>query len=292
MTLAITGSSGFIGTNFIKQVHGFQIIEIDLLSQKVENIDFTGVDAVLHLAALVHQMKVAPEEQYFKINRDLAFELAQKAKKQGVKHFIFMSTSKVYGESTTGKEAWNETSLCNPVDPYGKSKMEAEKLILGLQDADFKVAVVRSPLVYDIGVKANMYNLIKLIDSFSVLPLGNIQNRRSMVYVGNLIALQEHIIKNKESGIFIAGDQTPLSTTSLCMLIAKSFSKKITLFSIPSIFRQLASIIKPSIVERLFGSLELDNSKTNLKLKFIPPYSTEQGINEMVQWYKSNKTKK
>jgi nucleoside-diphosphate-sugar epimerase len=289
MHIAITGSSGFVGTNFIKNSKEFTIAEIDLLTQKVDEIDFFGNDAVLHLAALVHQMKAAPEEHYFKINRDLAYEVAKKAKAQGVKQFVFMSTAKVFGESTTGLPAWDENSECHPIDPYGKSKYEAEKLILGLQDEFFKVALVRSPLVYGVGVKANMYNLVKLVDRMPLLPLGGVNNRRSMVYVGNLVALLKHIIERQALGVFIAGDAEPLSTTQLTQLIAKASNKKIFLLKIPSFLLWIAKKIKPSIVDRLFGSLELDNRSTNKRLGFVPPYSTESGIQEMVEWYKDSR---
>jgi UDP-glucose 4-epimerase len=284
MKVIVSGSSGFIGTNFIKNSENLSIVEVDLLTQTVEDINFAGIDSVLHLAALVHQMRGAPEEQYFKINRDLALELAAKAKSQGVKQFVFMSTAKVFGESTTGKSAWNENSECNPQDTYGRSKYEAEKLLLGLQNEYFKVAVVRSPLVYGIGVKANMYNLVKLVNRFPVLPLGGINNVRSIAYVGNLVALLKHIIFTQASGIFIAGDREPLSTTKLVELISMASDKKVILFKTPGFMLQLARLIKPSIVDRLFGSLELDNTSTNVKLGFTPPYSVEEGINEMVKW--------
>jgi nucleoside-diphosphate-sugar epimerase len=286
MQIIVTGSSGFVGTNFIKNSSDFKITEIDLLTQKVGEINFVGIDSVLHLAALVHQMKGAPEDQYFKINRDLAYEVAKKAKSEGVKQFVFMSTAKVFGESTTNKAAWDENSECNPVDPYGKSKYEAEKLLLGLQDGHFEVAIIRSPLVYGAGVKANMYNLVKLVNRFPVLPLGGINNHRSMVYVGNLVALLKHVIDKQASGIFIAGDSESLSTTWLIQLIAKASHKKIVLFKIPGFVFNLVKKIIPSIVDRLFGSLVLDNKSTNKKLDFVPPYSTEDGIREMVKWYK------
>lgn len=289
MNLLITGASGFIGSNFIKAYQGFNIIEIDLLTTKVENISFAGVDAVLHLAALVHQMKGAPEGQYFKINRDLAYEVARKAKAGGVKQFVFMSTAKVFGESTTNKPAWDENSECNPIDPYGKSKYEAEKLLLGLQGENFKVAIVRSPLVYGVGVKANMYNLVKLVDKSPVLPLGGIKNKRSMVYVGNLVELIKHIIQTQASGVFIAGDKEPLSTTQLTQLIANSFPKKILFLTVPLFMRRIISKWKPAIVDRLFGSLVLDNTSTNRKLNFTPPYETEACVLEMVEWYKKTK---
>jgi UDP-glucose 4-epimerase len=233
-------------------------------------------------------MQGAPEEQYFKINRDLDYEVAKRAKEHGVKHFVLMSTAKVFGESTTNKPAYNENSDCKPLDAYGKSKYEAEKLIHDLEDDNFKVAIVRSPLVYGAGVKANMYNLLKLVDRLPILPLGGVQNKRSIVYVGNLIALLKHIIEVQASGVFIAGDRLSLSTTELTQIIGRAFNKSILLPQVPFI-RSIVGKLKPTIIERLFGSLELDNSLTNKILGFVPPFSTEEGIKEMVEWYKHNK---
>jgi nucleoside-diphosphate-sugar epimerase len=287
--IVITGSSGFVGTNFIKNSEEFDITEVDLLIQKVDDIDFTGKSSVLHLAALVHQMKGANEEEYFKVNRDLAYDVAKKAKEKGVKHFVLMSTVKVYGESTTNLPPLSENTLCKPLDAYGKSKFEAEKLIQSLQDENFQVAIVRSPLVYGVGVKANMFSLVKLVDKFPFLPLGGIKNKRSMVYVENLVALIKQIIFKKASGIFLAGDPTLLSTTQLVQLIAKSLNKRIILVKIPQFVINIAAKFKPSIVDRLYGFLELENSTTKSKLDFISPYSSEEGIQKMVAWYQTIK---
>jgi UDP-glucose 4-epimerase len=289
--ILITGSSGFVGTNFIKMSPGYEICEIDLLIQKVDEINFSGVDSVLHLAALVHKMKGASQEQYFKVNRDLAFEMAKRAKDRGVKHFILMSTAKVFGESTNHTEPWNENSKCNPIDAYGKSKFAAEKLIRGLEDDDFAVAIVRSPLIYGAGVRANMFNLIKLVDKFPLLPLGGLNNKRSMVYIGNLVALLNLIINKHASGVFIAGNSFPISTTELVQQISRSLAKRRILIRVPNFLLKIARIFKPAIVDRLIGSLVLDNIKTNKVLDFIPPYSIEQGINEMVDWYQKTKIK-
>jgi len=282
----VTGSSGFIGQHFIETANEFDIVEVDLLKQNLKDIDFSEIDSVLHLAAIVHQMKGGDDVQYFKINRDLAYQVAKKAKDYGVKQFILMSTVKVYGEYTFENEPWSEKSSCFPIDSYGKSKLEAEKLISGLEDLDFIVSIVRSPLVYGAGVKANMLNLIKLIDLLPIIPLGGIKNSRSLVYVGNLVALIKLIIQKQASGIFIAGDQVPLSTSQLIILIAKSLNKRIKLIKAPNFIIKGVKYIKPSIIDRLYESLELDNRNTNKLLQFIPPFSTEQGILEMVIWYK------
>jgi nucleoside-diphosphate-sugar epimerase len=287
--IIVTGSSGFIGTNFINMSQEFEICEIDLINTQVTEIDFRGVHAVLHLAALVHQMKGAPESKYFEINRDMAFEVAKKAKADGVKQFVLLSTVKVYGESNSFCHIINEKSSCNPTDAYGKSKYEAEVLIRSLDNKIFKVAVIRSPLVYGAGVKGNMFYLVKLIDKYPILPLGGINNFRSLVYVGNLIAYIKRIIEKNESGIFIALDQTSMSTSQLVSLVAKYLNKKLILLKIPEIFVKILRSIKPSIYYRLYGSFEFDNILTNNNLNFSPPYSCEEGIKEMADWYKTKK---
>lgn len=287
-SVIVTGYTGFIGSNFLKYDKELNINCVDLINHKIEDIEFCKALAVLHLAALVHQMKGAPEEDYFKVNRDLAYNVAKKAKAEGVKHFIFMSTAKVFGETNNGRIVWDENSECHPTDPYGKSKYEAEKLLIGLQDENFKVAIVRSPLVYGAGVKANMYNLVKLVNTFPILPFEAVNNLRSMVYVGNLVELLKHIILTQSSGIFIAGDRKPLSTTQLVLLISKASNKEISLFKIPPFLLRVINLFNPSLTDRLFGSLVIDNTYTNEKLNFDPPFSSEEGINEMVRWYKND----
>jgi len=280
--IVITGSSGFVGTNFIAQSPEYSILEVDLLNQDIADIDLSGYDSLLHLAALVHQMQGAPDEAYYTINRDLAFNVAQQAKKQGVKQFIFMSTAKVYGESTTNSGPFNENSACNPMDTYGKSKFEAENLIQSLADENFQVAIIRSPLVYGKGVKANMLNLIGWVNRVPIIPLGGIHNRRSMVYIGNLVALIKCVLDRKASGIFIATDSETLSTTQVVRAIATGLQRKIFLFSLPAPARYFFRKIKPGYYDRLFGSFELNNSITCETLGFMPPYPYIEGFRDMV----------
>lgn len=292
MRILIIGKNSFIGNNFIKfHSHSHEIKEFDTLKNDINALDLYNVDTIIHLAAIVHQTTSISEDVYFKVNRDLAVEVAQKAKKEGVRQFVFMSTAKVFGESTTHKEPWNEYSECKPQDAYGKSKLEAEKILLSLQNESFIVSIIRSPLVYGPGVKANMYNLIKLIDKVPVLPFNKINNRRSFVYVGNLVSLINHVIETRSSGIFIAGDRIALSLTDLSKYIIQNLGEKRLLFSIPSFSLKLLKTLKPNIFERLFGSLELDNSHTNKKLNFVPPFSSNDGIKEMVNWYKDSNLK-
>lgn len=290
MNILITGANSFVG-NAIKNASSEHFIrEVCLLSSTVDSIDFIGIDTVLHLAAIVHQKKGTLEELYFRVNRDLAIEVAKKAKKAGVKHFVFMSTVKVYGESTH-QIAWNEESNCAPQDAYGKSKFEAEQLLVNLSDDQFKVAIVRSPLVYGPGVKANMYNLVKMVYNFPVLPFGKINNKRSMVFIGNLIALLNHIIEKKAFGLFLASDPAPLSTSQITTTIALSLQKNVHLIALPGVVLRFINSILPGLYTRLYGSLEIDASQTNKTLGYSPPFTSQHGINEMVKWYISSNNK-
>lgn len=292
MKIILTGASGFIGKNIIENFSEFEIVPFSLRTKQISDIDFSNIDIVIHLAALVHQMKGAPEADYFKINSELTFNIASIAKNNGVKHFIFLSTVKVYGETTKEGFPWNEYSECKPTDPYGKSKLEAENRISALSDNNFQVSIIRTPLVYGKGVKGNVFSLMKLVEKINLLPLGGIENKRTMVYVKNLIALINRIIEKKQSGIFLAGDDTSMSTSKMVTIISSAMSKKIILFKIPKFILKLLVLITPNILERLYGSLELDCSFTNKKLNYKPPFSSEQGIKEMVQWYLKFKNKK
>lgn len=290
MKIKIIGENSFVGRAFIESCTKRVCEEVCLKKTQPDSIDFTGIDTVLHLTAIVHQKKGTPEELYFRVNRDLALEVAKRAKTAGVKHFVFLSTVKVFGESTKANP-WNENSYCTPEDAYGKSKFEAEKLLRELEDNTFKVAIVRSPLVYGEGVKANMLNLIKLVDRFPLLPFGGVNNKRTIVYIGNLVALLNRIIEQNASGLYLAGDQDPVSTSRIVEFIASSMNKRILLVKIPILGIKILSIITPGLFLRLFGSLEINTRKTNETLNYLPPWSTYEGISNMTKWYLAQKRK-
>ncbi|WP_323592751.1 NAD-dependent epimerase/dehydratase family protein [Aliarcobacter butzleri] len=286
MKLLITGSSGFVGSYFInKYKDKYAINTFSFLKDDLSTLDCGNIDVVFHLSALVHQMGGASTSEYERVNVTQTLELAKKAKKSGVKHFIFMSTVKVYGEEADNK--YTENSVCHPEDEYGKSKLKAEQELLGLSeegvgDSDgFKVSIVRTPIIYGYGVKANIKSLVGLVKKVPVLPFGNIQNKRSMVYIGNLCHLVDVVIEEQKSGIFLASDDEPLSTTKLIELIAKNLDKKIYLIKIP-FFETLLKVVKPSFHKRLYGSLEVDNNITKEKLGLQNPYSVEDGIEMMI----------
>jgi len=280
--LLLTGANGFVGSYF--QTHYKDIFEIEAFSflrDDFEVLDVNGIDVVVHLSALVHQMDgKADDTEYERINVTQTLQLAQKAKESGVGHFIFMSSVKVYGEES--ESVYDEETPCYPLDAYGKSKLQAEQELQKMQEDGFKVSIIRTPIIYGYGVKANMLNLINLIEKVPVLPLGKIENRRSMVYIGNLCGIIHRIIQMKQSGIFLACDDRAISSSELILLIAKAMDKQISLLSIP-FFIYLLKHIKPSFYKRLYKSLEVDNSATHKKLNYDNPYSTEEGIKLMIR---------
>jgi len=278
--LLITGSSGFIGKYFIhKYKNQYSIQTFSFLKDSIDDLELIGTDIVIHLSALVHQMGGASEEEYERVNVTQTLDLAKKAKSNKIKHFIFMSSVKVYGEETDS--VYTETTDCKPEDEYGKSKLKAENELLKLEDEEFKVSILRTPIVYGYGVKANIKNLISLVEKVPVLPFSKIYNSRSMVYIGNLCNLLNKIIETQSKGIFLASDDKPLSTTNLIKLIAKELDKKIWLISIP-MFSSLLKLLKPSFYMRLYKSLEVDNSQTLKKLDYSNSYSTADGIKYMI----------
>ncbi len=259
-TVLVTGASGFVGTAFCKRYSNeFNLVPVCLIQTKVEDINFEGVDAVLHLAALVHQMKPVPDSEYFRVNTELTQKVAERAKACGVKHFVFYSTVKVFGCDgllCDHSTIFSPDSECNPSDPYGKSKLAAENHLRSVESSDFKVAVVRPPLVYGEGVKGNMEALVRLIKLCPILPLGYFRNRRTMVAMRNLLAETAQVLQSSASGTFIPTDENPVSTGELVQILAKSMGRRVWLLPVPTFVVRALAVIKPNVVMRLFGSLQ------------------------------------
>ena len=287
--ILITGAASFIGTNFRKYSRYTDTEEVSLIEYQPEDIEFGKYDVVLHLAAIVHQSKKIPEAEYFRVNRDLCLRVAEQSKKAGIKQFIYLSTLKVYGDNVKGSELRNENSECFPDDYYGKSKYEAEKGLQKLADTDFKVSIIRTPLVYGEGVKANMISLIKLIDTFSILPFDKIKNKRNFTFAENLVGFIDKVIEKNISGIFIAMDENAISTTELVNYISKYLEKKVVIFKLPQLCLHVGRIFIPDIIDRLYGSSEFENNRTKEELNYRPNYSTEEGIKRMVSFYLKGK---
>jgi nucleoside-diphosphate-sugar epimerase len=285
----ITGANSFIGTNFRKISENRNTVEISLQEHLPEEIDFRPFDVVVHLAAIVHQSKRITTHDYFLVNRDLCIRVAENAKKSGVRQFIFLSTVKVYGKFIHGTEPWKENSECFPEDDYGRSKFEAEIALKKLEDKDFIVSIIRTPIVYGPGVGANMMKLIRLIEKFPVLPFERVTNNRHYTYIENLIGYIDKIIERKASGTFIVMDRKALSTTDLVMHLSYFLHRKIILFRFPDFLISTGVFLMPNFFDRLYRSFYLDNSKTNEILNYEPPFSTEEGLGMMVSSYVWNK---
>lgn len=284
MKIAVTGSTGFVGKRYMDIVYkDYEKAALDLRNVAPEAMDLKGINAIVHLAGKAHEMQPIPDSIYFNVNYELTKDLADRARAAGVSHFIYISSTKVYGDEIPG--VVNEDSPCLPVDAYGKSKRKAEEYLLSIQSPEFTVAIIRPPLVYGPGVKGNMIRLMELAGKKIPLPFGKTGNARSMVYVDNLVALINRVIEKKAGGIFVGGDLSPLSTDKLITLMRKSMGNATGLITIPHFFRKILKRVKPALYIRLFGSFEVDNKATNQKIDFTPPYTSEEGIAVMVQWY-------
>ena len=286
-TILLTGSSGFIGEYFCKEYNQhYTLKKVSLRNHKIKEINFDGVNTIVHLAGIAHRMEEIDNSIYYKVNYELTKEFAEAAKKNGIQHFIFFSTIKVYGKNTSDN-VLSIDSPCMPEDDYGKSKRMAEEHLIKMEDTDFKVTIIRPPLVYGPGVKGNLINLLKIADKKIPLPLSGIKNKRSMVFLGNLIALTKKIIDTRSNGIFHPTDEQPISTTDLIKDIRLNFGRSSMLFSLPPFARLLLKKMKPEIYNRLFGDLIIDSVSTQKKLDFSPPYTTQAGIKQMVDWFKN-----
>ncbi len=284
MKIGITGAGGFVGKRFIEYNRNkYHFNRIPLRNLPSSEMVLPGVDVILHMAGKAHDMRVSDEQVYNEVNVDLTTKLANQAKQRGISHFIYISSVKVYGDNRT--DYLDEDSGCKPTDAYGKSKLEAENYLRSIQSPEFKIAIVRPPLVYGPGVKGNMIRFLKLAEKNVPLPFGGVQNERSMVFIDNLVELINKIIDMEATGIFVAGDAEPISTTELMTFIRSSMNKRRGLVSIPAMGQKLLKALTPKLFNRLFGSFVIHNQKTNERLRFHPPYSTEYGVKQMVEWY-------
>ena len=284
ISVGVTGTTGFVGERFMAcNASKFDLRSIDLRKQPVKETDLSGLDVIVHFAGLAHQLKPVPDELYYNINVELTRELITKAISDGLKHFIYISSTKVYGDDVAA--TLDETSPYAPTDAYGESKRKAEELVRS-KSAEILVSIVRPPVVYGPKVKGNILKLMHLAMKKTPLPFGNIRNQRSMVYVDNLVALINSVIEKKAAGIFIAGDLTPVSTTQLVSTIRQKMHGRANIFNLPSIVKELIRLLKPGMHKRLFGSYVIDNTATNKMLGFTPPVTTDNGIGQMVEWFK------
>ncbi len=291
----VTGPSGFIGSHLLrtpsdpKGQDGEAIQWIPKSTRQGLGVEAGAADAIVHCAGLAHQMKATDPAKYFEVNHLQTVELARNAKNAGLRQFVFLSSSKVFGDGK-GNQALIEDSPCHPTDAYGKSKLLAEHDLLSLESCDFKVAIVRPPLVFGPGVKGNMLRLMKLLDSKWPMPFEVAHSKRSMVNVANLKALIERIVERQASGIFHAGEMTCPTVRDLVVEIRTHLGRSENLFPMPRILLATLGTVAPGIVSRLFDGMELANDQTKQQLGYSPPFSFSQGIQEMVSWFQNEKS--
>lgn len=288
MRILLVGKNSFIGKNYFNYSVYCDINEVDSVGLVPENLDFSHYDVVIHLAAIVHQSKKINLSQYLEVNAELPVRVARKAKNDGVPHFIFLSTTKVYGDKIPPQGYWDEDSECNPTDSYGISKLKAEKALLELADQTFTVSILRTPMVYGSGVKANMLALMKWVLKFPILPFKGVSARRSITFVGNLAGFIDRIIEKKAQGVFIAQDSAPVTAEEIVKNIAKSANQRIRVVSPGSFLLYFLKKLLPGYYHRLYAPAVVSNNKTLLLLDFEPPYSTADGIETMVKNFIEN----
>jgi nucleoside-diphosphate-sugar epimerase len=256
-----------------------------------------GVDVVVHLAARVHQMREETpnsEEMYRRMNVEVTQTLAEAAGKAGVKRFVFLSSVKAMGEETKAGEAWDESSPCYPVDVYGRSKYDAERVLISLgQKTGLEIVILRLPLVYGPRVKANMARLFNIVERGVPLPLGMVKNARSLLFIGNLAdAIMTCIEHPKAAGqTFIVSDGEDKSTPGLIRCIAHALNRPARLLPLPPALLRLAGKLtgRSATVDRLLNSLVVDSSRIRRELAWTPPYSMEQGLKVTADWFKNEK---
>jgi len=310
MNILITGVSGFLGSRIAEEVKAnvsaigrniipdfrdrFYIKDISCDSDYSDCL--LDQNVVIHCAARAHIMNeevAEPVTEYRQVNVDGTLNLAQQSADAGVKRFIYISSIKVNGESTSGSVPFTEKELAKPLDPYGVSKYEAEEGLKKIAEkTGMEVVIIRPPLVYGAGVKANFLNLLKLSNTGFPLPFGSVNNKRSMVYVDNLVDFIIRCIDHPAAAnqTFLVSDNHDLSLSGLLRLIRNSMGKPARLIPVPVSLFKLAGLIfrKQDVVDRLVGDLQVDSSKAMSLLDWKPPYTMEQGIQATVDSFLEN----
>ena len=247
----VIGENSYIGKSFAEYAKDrFSITMVSSRDSKWKDADFTGYDSVLHCAGIAHvSQKANMEKQYYGINCDLAVEVAKKARDARVNQFIFLSSMSVYGSKTDEIDC--ETPP-NPDGLYGHSKLKAEKKLHELADDDFKLCIIRPPMVYGKDCPGNFPRLVKLAKRTPIFP--DYPNKRSMIYIENLCEFIAKTIDNNSSGIHLPQNALHVNTTTLVKCISHLKNKReLTLKLFNPIISMLAKHINP--INKLFGNL-------------------------------------
>ena len=305
MRILITGVTGFVGQVLCAQAvqHGLAVsgalrkpgkmpgsIDSVVVGEINGATDWSlalrNVDVVIHLAARVHVMKdtsADPLAEFRKVNVQGTENLARQAARAGVKRLVYVSSVKVNGEASCGEQKFTETDVPAPQDPYGTSKMEAEQALLALSyTTGLEVVIVRPPLVYGPGVRANFLRLMQLVKMGIPLPLGAIHNRRSMVALDNLVDLlivcAHHPAASGQT--FMVSDDSDVSIPELLHMLAGAMGRRSCLLPLPAgIIAGVAALFgKSAVASRLLGSLQVDIAHTKSTLGWKPVVSMQEAV--------------
>lgn len=317
-TIAITGATGFVGSALFQAlranpkyaVKGFcrtlpkeGVTEGLLALGNLESADFSqalaGVNVVIHTAARAHIMDdeaIDPLAEYRRVNVEGSLNLARQAAQAGVKRFVFVSSIKVNGESTPLGKPFTTEHIPAPEDAYGISKHEAEEALRALcAETSMELVIVRPVLVYGPGVKANFLSMMAWVNRGIPLPLGAVNNKRSLLALDNLVDLLITCAEHPKAAgeVFFASDNNDLSTTEMLRAIGEALGKPARLLPVPMGLLSMAFglIGKQAIVQRLGGSLQVDAEKNYRLLGWQPPVSTAQAMQQTAQYFLSTSEK-
>lgn len=316
MNILLTGSTGFLGSALLSELkklndsivtcavrkrasdmgrHFFEVGEINGKTDYSEVL--TGSQVVIHAAARAHVMNdelLNPLAEYREVNVEGSVNLAKQAVSQGVQRFIFISSVKVSGESTTYSVPYNERMTPAPEDGYGLSKYEAEEALKKIaSETGMELVIIRPPLVYGPGVKANFLSLLKLSKTPLPIPFGMVNNNRSMVYLENLVDFIIRCIEHPQAAnqTFLISDGRDMSLSNLIRVIRRAMIRPAWLLPVPVwLFKLVGKLTgKTAVVDRLVGDLQVDSSKAQRLLEWTPPYTVEEGIKATVTDFNNRK---
>ena len=256
--ILITGANSYIGTSFEKFISEnfsdeFTVDTVDMIDGKWREMSFAGYDSVFHVAGIAHQKESKENAHlYYEVNRNLAVETAGKAKSDGVKQFIFLSSMSVYG---TDKGVITRETKPNPKSNYGKSKLQAEQMIIPMEDESFSVCILRPPMVYGNGCKGNFAKIKKLVEISPIFPY--VKNQRSMIYIDNLSSFVKLCTDKGLSGVFFPQNDEYMSTVDLVKGISEALDKKIFFEYVTGFCVRILRLFYPT-AQKAFGSLIYD----------------------------------
>lgn len=284
--MLVTGATGFVGRRLVQTLGPAAQTLSTRSDPSTWSAALEGKQCVVHLAARVHVMQdgaTDPLSEYRKVNVEGTLELARQASAAGVQRFVFLSSIKVNGEQTEPGKPFRADDIPAPQDPYGISKMEAEAGLRAIaKETGLEVVIIRPPLVYGPGVKANFASMVRWLQRGVPLPLGGIHNHRSLVALDNLVNLIITCLRHPDAAhrTFLVSDGEDVSTSELLRRMGAALGKPARLLPIPQRALEWGARLagKPALAQRLFSSLQVDMQPTCQILGWAPPVSLEQGL--------------